>query len=57
MKMLPVLFEENGRQIEEVQLSLATRRELIEAIAGRYHAATRIEKNRLEYARPVQRSS
>jgi hypothetical protein len=29
------------------QLSLATRRELIEAIAGRYHAATRIEKKKI----------
>jgi hypothetical protein len=29
------------------QLSVATRRELIEAIAGRYHAAGRIEKKRI----------
>src|ERR1039458_4179569 len=29
------------------QLSLATRRVLIEAIAGRYHAATRIEKKKI----------
>ena len=46
IKMLPVLFEYNGRQIER-QLSLATRHELIEAIEGRYHAATHIEKKKI----------
>jgi hypothetical protein len=46
MKMLPVLFEENERRMEEA-LSLATRRELIEAVAGRYQAATRIEKKKI----------
>ena len=44
--MLPVEFRHDGGQNRK-QLSLATRRELIQAIAERYRSAARLEKKRI----------
>jgi len=46
MNMLPSMFDMTGDRIGR-QLSLATGRELIEAIAERYHAAGRSQKKQI----------
>ncbi len=46
MKMLPVDFTDSGNTSRR-QLSLATRRELIQAIAERYRTANRTDKQKI----------